>query len=245
MMENTMEHATDMGGMEHGMDMGMEHGMDGMMMMGTGPLIWGIHLDIFLMLAAGIFYLICSFFVLKSYLKDKNELVGALLAFLIYQAINMFFMGLDFQLMTPLYGQIAALSVFVGSAYMLKFPFSSYSKGTRTTIFLISMIVALAIFGWFMYSEARQVSLMNFILWYDLVVNGIVVGGFMFLLALRTTEKWLKIKAFGGSTGVISCCVVSNGAMIGGSIITGAVFGFVAPVLILLSLLLSKKNTTV
>ncbi len=229
-------------GMEHTMP--IEHGMEGgMMMMGNGPLILGIHLDIFLMLAAGIFYLICSFFVWKSYMKEKTELVGALLAFLLYQAVNMFFMGLEFQLGNPLYGQIAALSIFVGSAYMLKFPFSSYSKGTRTSVFLIAMIVALAIFGWFMQTEMRQMSLMNFVLWYDMVVNGIVVGGFMFILALRTTEKWLKIKAFGGSTGVISCCVVSNGAMLGGSIIAGALFGFLAPIFILTSLLLSRKTS--
>ena len=64
----------------------------------------------------------------------------------------------------------------------------------------------------------------------------------MFVLALRTTEKWLKIKAIGGSTGVISCCIVSNGAMLSGALLASAVFGFLAPVCILGSLLVSRFN---
>jgi hypothetical protein len=194
------------------------------------------------MLASGIFYVICAFVVYKSYKKEKNELIGALLAFLGYQAINMFFMGLEMQTMNMLYSNVAALSVLVGSAYMLKFPFSSFSKGTRRLVFFISLIIGLGIFAWFMQNETREMALMNFILWYDIIVNGILVGGFMLLLAIRTSEKWLKIKAFGGGTGVITCCVVSNGAMLSGALLASSFFGFLAPIVILVSLMFTKKK---
>lgn len=214
-----------------------------MMMESMGPMILGFHLEVFLMIVSGIFYILCAIFVWKSYKKEKNELVGALLAFLVYQAISMFFMGLEMHTMQMVYSNIAALSVFIGSAYMLKFPFGSFSKGTRNIIFFSTLIIVLGIFIWFMQTEEREMSLMNFILWYDIIVNGLIVGGFMILLALRTTEKWLKIKAFGGGVGVVSCCVVSSSAMLTGAMITGSIFGFLAPIVILGSLFLAKKNT--
>lgn len=213
-----------------------------MMMESMGPTIIGFYLEAFLMLVAGIFYILCAGIIWKSYKKDGNELVGALLAFLVYQAVNMFFMGLEIHTMNMLYGNISALSVFIGSAYMLKFPFSSFSRGTRKSLFFLVLIVVLGVFAWFMQTEARQITLMHFTLWYDMVVNGIVVGGFMFLLAIRTTESRLRVKALGGSSGVVSCCVVSNGAMLGGAIMTSAFFGFLAPVVILASLLATKRS---
>lgn len=211
-------------------------------MMGSGKMILGLHLESFLMLASGVFYILCALFLWKPFRKEGNELVGALFAFLLYQAINMFFMGLEMQTMNMLYSNIAALAVLLGSAYMLKFPFSSLSRGARKIIFLTSIVVVLGIFTWFMQTEAKQMSLMNFVLWYDLVVNGLMVGGFMILLALRTSEKILKVKALGGGTGVVSCCVVSNGAMLGGAMITGSLFSFLAPVVILASLMFSRKK---
>lgn len=216
--------------------------MEPMGMEAMGPQILGFSMDSFLMLASGVFYILCAFLVWRSYKKEKNELVGALLAFLVYQALNMIFMGLEMHTMNMVYSNLAALSVFLGSAYMLKFPFSSFSKGTRSSLFFLSLVAVLGLFAWFMQTEARQMTLMHFTLWYDIVVNGVLVGGFMFVLALRTTEKWLKIKAIGGSTGVISCCIVSNGAMLSGALLASAVFGFLAPVCILGSLLVSRFN---
>lgn len=213
-----------------------------MMTESTGPIILGFSLDAFLMIAAGVFYILCAIVVWRSYKKDRNELVGALLAFLVYQSFNMLLMGMEIHTMEMVYSNLAALSVFIGSAYMLKFPFSSFSKGVRNSVFFISLIALLALFAWFMRNEDSQMLLMQFTLWYDLVANGILVGGFMLILALKTSEKWLKVKAIGGSTGVISCCVVSNGAMIGGAFLTSAFFGFLAPVLILGSLLISRSK---
>lgn len=205
-----------------------------------GTIILGLHMEAFLMIVSGIFYILCAASLWRSYRREKNELIGALLAFLLYQAVNMFFMGLEVQTMNIFYGNVASLAVFVGSAYMLKFPFSSLSQGKRRVLFLLILAAVLGLFVWFMQTEERQMKLMEFTLWYDIVINGLVVGGFMLLLAIRTTERLLRIKAFGGGAGVVSCCVVANGAMLGGAILAGSVIGFFAPVIILGSLLFTR-----
>ncbi len=207
-----------------------------------GPMVIGYSLDSFLMLASGIFYLICALIVFRTYKKDPSELMAALLAFLIFQAVNMFFMGLEMHTMNMIYGNIASLAVFIGSAYMLKFPTSSFSEGVRKNIFLASIIILLAIYAWFVQTAAGEMILMNFTLWYDLVINGIVVGGSIVLVGLKTVERWHKVKAIGGGAGIISCCVVSNGAMLGGAIITSSIFAFLAPVIILSTLGFSKNK---
>ena len=198
-----------------------------------GPVVYGgIHLGVILMILSGIFYFICALIVWKSYRQEKNELLGALLAFLVYQAIGMFFMGVELQTMNMLYSNIAAFAIFIGSAYMLKFPISSLPEKTRKATFLLVLIAIIGLFAWYMMTEARQMELMTFVLWYDLVVNGIVVGGSIILYGLRSFGA-TKVKAIGGGTGVVSCCVASNAAMIGGALLTGSFFQFLAPLLIL------------
>ncbi len=201
-----------------------------------GSMVLGLRFDAFLMLASGVFYILCAYLLWKPMRREKNELISALFAFLCYQAGSMFFMGLEFQTMNMNYGYIAALFILIGSAYMLKFPFSSFSRPVRKAIFGLSIVAVLAIFVWFMQTSERQVALMHFTLWYDLAINGILVGGFMILLAFRTTSGPLRIKAFGGGSGVMSCCVLANSAMLGGAMVTGATFGLLAPVVILDSL---------
>jgi hypothetical protein len=154
----------------------------------------------------------------------------------------MLFMGLEIQTMNMNFGYISALAVFIGSAYMLRFPFSSFSQKTRKFIFMLSLVTVLGLFAWLMQTPERQAALMHFTLWYDIVINGLIVGGFMLILALRTTERYLRIKAFGGGSGIISCCVVSSGAMLSGAMLTGAVFGFLAPVIIFGSLLFARRG---
>ncbi len=219
--------------------------MDGMMM-NMGPEIWGISFGVLFMLVSGVFYLICAIAIWKPLRKEKNELIGALFAFLVYQAISMFFMGVEMKTMNIMYSNIAALSIFVGSAYMLKFPFSSLSAKVRRIIFSLILIAALVLFAWFMQTTARQHDLMHFVLWYDLVVNGIVVGGSILLFALRTAEKMKKKKAVVGGAGVLSCCIVSNGAMLTGAMFTSAIFAFLAPLLILFSIKshIANSNST-
>lgn len=211
-------------------------------MMQMGPAFLGYNLSALLMMISGVFYLVCAFFLWKPYQREKNELVGALLAFLIYQAIGMFFMGLQIQTMTISYWYIATIAVFVGSVYMLKFPFSSFSRITRRAVFYLSLLVVLAVFVWFMQTPERQKALVNFTLWYDLAINGLIVGGSILLFGFGTKETWLRIKTLGGGSGVVSCCVVANSAMLGGAVLTSSIFQFAAPVIILGSLAIARRN---
>ncbi len=230
----------NMNGMEHDMGMGnmggMEGHMDGMMM-DMGPVVFGnIHLVNLLLMVSGVFYLICALSIFKTWRREKNELVGALFAFLSYQAVSMFFMGLEMHTMNMMYSNIAALAIFVGSAYMMKFPLSKLSEGARRSSFLLIMVALLGLFTWFMGTPERQMDLMHFVLWYDLVVNGLLIGGSIIVFGLKATESISKKKALGGGTGVVSCCVVATGAMIGGAMLAGTIFSFLAPIIILSTL---------
>lgn len=229
-------------GMGDGMAMHDGGGM-GHMMMGemSGPMILGMHFDVFLMIASGVFYFLCAIILWKRYKQEKNELLGALLAFLVYQTVSMIFMGLEMQTMNMLYGQIAGFAILVGSAYMLKFPFSSFSQGIRKVLFMLSLVVALGLFGWFLTTPERQMLMTNFVLWYDIIVNGIIVGGSIIVFGLRSAGV-VKLKALGGGTGVVSCCVVATGAMISGALLTSVVFQFFAPIVILASLFIARNK---
>jgi len=214
----------------------MEHDM----MMPMGPTIFGLDLASLLMAVSGIFYIISAIFVFKAYRKEKNELLGALLAFLVYQAVSMFFMGTEMLTHNMLFGNIAGFAVLVGSAYMLKFPLSQFSKGVRQTAFFIVLIAALGVFGWFMQTEAHQMKLMNFVFWYDMIANGILAGGSIMLYGLKIAESRLKRKALTGGTGVLSCCLAANGFMLASYMLVGSIVSFLAPILILASLRIGK-----
>ncbi|MEN9604698.1 MAG: hypothetical protein RJB39_383 [Candidatus Parcubacteria bacterium] len=238
MMGDNMMTGHDMGGMG---DMGM--------MMDMGPVVFGgLHLVNLLLMVSGVFYLICALSIFKTWRREKNELLGALFAFLCYQAVSMFFMGAGMQTMNMLYSNIAALAVFVGSAYMLKFPLSKLAQKTRNALFLVILVILLALFVWFVQTPERETQLMHFVMWYDLVVNGIVVGGSIIMFGIRATEAAFKKKAIGGGAGVVSCCVVATGAMIGGAFLFGTIFSFLAPIIILSTLrqkaLSGGSNTT-
>lgn len=207
-----------------------------------GPEIMGLPFEVFMLMASGVFYLLCAWYVWKPLRAEKSELIGALFAFLVYQAINMFFMGVEMGTKNIIYSNIAALAVFVGSAYMLKFPLSPFSRGVRRVLFYGYLLVVLILFTWFMQTTERQMELMKFTLYYDLVINGVIVGGFMILLAIQTTERWLRIKATGGGVGVLSCCIAANTSMLLGAMVSSLVFGFLAPVFILGSLVIAKKG---
>ncbi len=208
----------------------------------TGPIILGMNLGAFLMVVSGIFYLICALFIWKTVRKEKNELLNALFAFLMYQAIGMFFMGLNIHTMNATQGYIASLAVFIGSAYMLKFPFASFSSSVRKVVFYLSIAIVIGLFAWFMTTPVRQMALMNFTLWYDIIVNGLVVGGSIIIFGLTAKERMSRIKSLGGGTGVVSCCVIANSAMLGGAIIISSVFQFLAPVVILATLAMNRRS---
>lgn len=207
-----------------------------------GSMVLGYPTEVFLMLASGVFYLIGAALIWKPFRREKNELIGALFAFLVYQAISMFFMGLEMHTMNMVYSNIASLAVFIGSVFMLRFPFSSFAQRTRRILFGISLIAVLGIFIWFLQNEMREMELMNFTLWYDLVINGIVVGGSIIVMGFKAAERWLKVKAIGGASGVVSCCVVANATMLGGALLTSSFFQFLAPVVIIASLAWARNN---
>lgn len=217
----------DMAGMEQMSGMGDMSAM-------LGPVVFGnVHLGVLLMFVTGILYFFCALALWKPYKQEKNELMGALLAFFCYQTISMIFMGIEMHTMNLLYSNIAALSIFLGSTYMLKFPLSPLPDKVRKFTFLGLLVAVIGLFVWFITSPGGEEKLMHFSLWYDLVVNGIVAGGAIILFGLRASERRTKIKALGGGTGVVSCCVAANAAMIGGSLIASAIFQFLAPLFIL------------
>lgn len=220
--------------------MAMEGEMGGMMMFGVD--VFGIDLFILILFTSGFIYLLCALVIWKIKKMENNELVNALFAFLIYQFFGMTFMAIEMLTMEIMYSNIAALAIFVGSAYMLKFPLSKLSQKARSLSFLIILVILFIAFGWFMITPERQHALMHFIMWYDVVVNGIIVGGSIILFALMTKERAKKKKAITGGAGIMSCCVVANTSMIVGALATSAVFQFVAPLLILLSLQNAQKN---
>ena len=205
-----------------------------------GPLILGYSFPVLLMIVSGVFYAICASIIWKPFRRENNELITALFAFLSYQAISMIFMGIEMQTMNLAYGNISALAVIIGSAYMLKFPFSRFSSKVRNVIFMLTLIVGLGAFAWLITTPERQHMLMNYVLWYDIITNGIVVGGSMILFALQNIEK--RKKGLAGGAGVVSCCVVSNAAMLSGAFFTSAIFQFMAPLLILFSIKSRLKN---
>lgn len=215
--------------------------IDTNMGMTQGVMLWGFDVITLLMLLSGVVYLICALLLFRKVRNSKDELMWALFAFLIYQTINMFFMGVEMKTHNMMYSNIAAFSVLVGSVYMLKFPMSSLSKNIRQVAFVFSMIFVLGIFAYFMTSEELQMKLMNFTLWYDIFVNGILVGGFMMVLGLRAQEREVKIKALSGGSGVVSCCVAANSAMITGSMFASSFFAFLAPLFILRTLSFKEK----
>jgi len=198
-----------------------------------------MRLDAFLMLASGIFYLLCAYFVWKKMRQENSELIKALFAFLVYQTIGMFFMGLQMYTMNPLYAKISSLAILVGSAYMLKFPFSVFSAWTRKILFMLTLVGSIALFAWFMQTPALQMALMKFSLWYDLAVNGVVVGGTIIVFGVR--NAMYRVKALGGGSGVVSCCVVANASMLGGAVLASSFFQFLAPLLILGALFIGKR----
>jgi hypothetical protein len=212
-----------------------------MMMELSGIMFMGTPLEIVLMFASGVFYVICAALIWKPFRRERNELIGALFAFLVYQAIAMILMGMEMFTHVMMYSTIGSLAIFIGSVYMLKFPFSYFGVVVRKILFVISMLAAFALFGWFVSSPEREMELMHFILWYDLVINGLIVGLFMISAGLRSPLGWFKTKAIGGGAGVATCCVAANAAMISGALIMSSVFQFIAPVLIVGSLAAGRK----
>lgn len=196
-------------------------------------------LGVFLMFAAGVLYVFSALFLWKG-VKEKSDLINALITFLSYQAIAKFSMGLGALTGAAIYGKIAPLAIIIGAAYMLKFPLSVLSASTRKALFAVILAVSVIGYAWFMSSPEGQVAIGNFALWYDVLLNGVLVGGTIIFFGLRSANSTYKAKAVGGGSGVVSCCVVANVAMVSGALLTSVIFQFLAPIFILGALLKSR-----
>jgi|SRR3989344_2797219 len=216
--------------------------------MDPNAIVFGfLPLGIFLMIAAGVFYVFSALFIWKSSKGDRGDLINALVTFLLYQAVAKFSMAAGAYSMfvnapNPLYGNIASLAVIIGAAYMLKFPLSMLSMWTRKVLFGLILIASIVVYAVYMGTPEGQAALGGFVVWYDLVLNGLIVGGTIILFGIRTANRLYKTKALGGGSGVISCCVVANYAMLSGAALTSVIFQFLAPILILWSLISTRKQ---
>lgn len=199
--------------------------------------------NVFLMLGAGTIYLLSALFLFRLTKGERTELMNALLTFLVYQAIAKFAMGFQMYTGVAILGQVAVLAVLIGATYMLKFPFSIFSSAwVRRVLFMVAFGVSVLAFAWFLQTPEKQATIMSFIVWYDLVVNGLVVGGTIILYGLRSSDRFYRTKALSGGSGVMSCCVVANVAMISGAALVSSFFQILAPVLILGSFMITKHN---
>ncbi len=211
--------------------------------MDPNVLVFGfLPLGIFLMIAAGTLYVFSALYLWKSAKGENSDLVNALMTFFLYQAVAKFSMAFGAYTSTPIFGKLAALSVLIGAAYMLKFPLSVLSAWTRKVLFMVILIASVVVFAWFMGTPEKQDLLLQYVTWYDIILNGIIVGGTIIFFGIRNVNKVYKTKAVGGGSGVVSCCVVANVAMLSGALLTSVIFQFLSPILILGAMLFGKNK---
>ena len=197
----------------------------------------GIPLHIILMWSAGALYTLGAIsFLIAFYKEIANELMQALFAFLLSMALALILMGTGEYSQNITFGYLGTLSILIGSVFMLKFPLTVFSASLRKTLFRFLLLSVLAIFIWMVISHTGRQLIPQFIMWYMIIANGLVAGFFIFFAGLRSKEKALKIKAMGGGMGIASCCIVSHIASISGAIILSAIFQFLSPILLMLTL---------
>lgn len=203
--------------------------------------IFGIPLGIAGMWGAGIIYLLVAISFIISFRREMaNELMVALFTFILSMALALMLMGTGEYLQNMLFGYLGSLSILIGSLFMLKFPLTVFPLPTRKNLFRLLLGVVLLIYIWMVISETGRQLMPHFIMWYMIVVNGLVVGFFIFFVGIRSRERALKIKATGGGLGIASCCVVSHVAGMSGALLLSMVFQFIAPIILILSLLVGR-----
>ena len=204
--------------------------------------ILGIPLGITLMWGAGVFYAIGAIVFFASFRREfANELMIALFAFLVSMTLALLLMGVGEYWKNMWYGYLGTLAILVGSAFMLKFPFTIFSVRVRQMLFRLFLVTVMFLFIWMVLFDSGRTLMAQFVMWYMIFVNGLVVGFFVFFVGLRSKERWLKIKATGGGVGIMSCCIASHVASIAGAVLLSAIFQFIAPVILVASVLLGKR----
>ncbi len=202
-------------------------------------MILGVPIGIAFMWGAGFLYAASTLLFLRVFRKEqKNELTIALFAFLVSMAFALFLMGGGEYWKNMVFGYLGVLSVLVGSVFMLKFPLTVFPESARKILFRSILVGVLMLFAWLVISPSGSMVMSPFIMWYMVGVNGLVSGFFIFFVGLRAKEKWLKVKATGGGLGIISCCIASHVAGMAGALLISAIFQFIAPLLLILSVFL-------
>ncbi len=205
--------------------------------------IWGIPLEIAIMWGAAAIFAVCTaIFYLEIIAKEpKNELTQTLFIFLLSMMFSLFLMGSGMYWKNMILVNLGSLSFFLGSAFMLKFPLTVFAPGTRKIVFYGAIIIALLLFAWLALSPSGAQVMMPVVIWLNLGLNGLVTGFFVFFVGLQAKERWLKVKAIGGGAGIMVCCVAAEVAVLTGALLVSAVFQFIAPIILLLSVLAGRK----
>ncbi|MBI4128347.1 MAG: hypothetical protein HY459_04775 [Parcubacteria group bacterium] len=191
--------------------------------------ILGIPVNVFLLWLAALAYAIGVIFFLDSYRKERGELMIAFLAFVTSMAFANFFMGAGEYWQIPLFMQLGTLAIFVGSAFMLKFPLTALPPSLRRPLFWVSLILFLLFAAWLIVAPLGQRLAPQLSMWFMVVINGILVGGYLVWAGLKATERWKRMKAVGGGIGVATCCVASHGAAVFGAVFLSAFLQVIAP----------------
>ena len=203
--------------------------------------IFGLPTAIALMYGAALFYFVGIIVTWKSYRAEPNELMGAFMAFLFSMGLALFLMGSAEYLAQPMLGAAGTLAILIGSVIMLRFPLSLTRQPLQSFLFYVSMVVAIAFFVVMMATKTGQAYTMPMIMWFMIIVNGIVVSFFVIYAGVKSKEQWFKVKAVGGGAGIATCCLASHVALMVGAPLLSAAFQFAAPVIIVASIQLGKS----
>ncbi len=203
--------------------------------------IFGLPTAIALMYGAALFYFVGIIVTWKSYRAEPNELMGAFMAFLFSMGLALFLMGSAEYLAQPMLGAAGTLAILIGSVIMLRFPLSLTRQPLQSFLFYVSMVVAIAFFVVMMATKTGQAYTMPMIMWFMIIVNGIVVSFFVIYAGVKSKEQWFKVKAVGGGAGIVTCCLASHVALMVGAPLLSAAFQFAAPVIIAASIQLGKS----
>lgn len=177
----------------------------------------------------------------RTYRKEPNELMAAFMAFLISMAISLAFMAGAMLWGIPLLGMIGTVAILVGSVIMLRFPFSYFEPTTRSIMFGTAVVLAFLFLFFMMVVPAGQRLMSDLVMWFMIIVNGIMVSLFMIQRGLAAQARWFKVKTIGGGVGIASCCLVSHLAALNGMMMLMAVSQFMAPIIIAVSIHLGRR----
>ena len=200
----------------------------------------GLPTEIAMMFGASLLYIIGIAVTWRTYRGEPNELMTAFMAFLVSMALALSLMAAAMLWGIPMLGMLGTVAILVGSVIMLRFPLSYLDPTKRSTMFAVSSVLAFLFLFFMMVVPAGQRLMADLVMWFMIIVNGVVVSLFMIQVGLVAQERWFKVKTIGGGAGIASCCFVSHIAALLGMVTVMAVFQFMAPIIIASSIHLGK-----